>query len=337
MEQVTDNKKARVQALYWLKIGAVETTEHIAVLLNCHRTTTSRWLTLYREGGIPRLLEYRKSPDRPPLITSDALESLKKELTEPDGFKSQVEIKFWLKLFWELDICYWTVYRCVRQGFKAKLKVPRPQHIKQTHGIIEEFKNQLGELLKYSVERIRAWYNCEKTVRFWCQDETRAGLMTSPSRRITLKGVKPRQSEKWEFKSFWLYGLIEPISGQHFFYEFSNLDTGCFERYLELFSQKYSNKLHVIQLDNSPAHQSLTLSMPEGIILLFQPSYSPEINPIERLWLEFKRQLKKRDWFNDLYELRQAVSKILEELSSQVVTSLSKWGFIVDALCIAGI
>ena len=146
--------------------------------------------------------------------------------------------------------------------------------------------------------------------------------------------------------------MIEPISGQHFFYEFSNLDTGCFEKYLEFFSQNYPDDLHAIQLDNSPAHKSLTLSIPKRIILLFQPSYSPaeasghvsrrgtvpeasEINPIERLWLELKRQLKKQDWFNDLDELHQAVSKILEELSSQFVTSLSKWGFIVDALCVA--
>ena len=88
LEQITDRNKARVQALYWLKIGAVETTEHIAVLLNCHRTTVSRWLTLYRQGGMPRLLEQRKSPGRPPSIPSDALESLKKELTEHEGFNS---------------------------------------------------------------------------------------------------------------------------------------------------------------------------------------------------------------------------------------------------------
>ena len=73
LEQITNNKKPRVQSLYWIKIGAVETTEHIAVLLNCHRTTVSRWLTLYRQGGMPRLLEYRKSPGCPPSIPSDAL------------------------------------------------------------------------------------------------------------------------------------------------------------------------------------------------------------------------------------------------------------------------
>jgi len=41
------------------------------------------------------------------------------------------------------------------------------------------------------------------------------------------------------------------------------------------------------------AEHIATLSIPENIVLLFQPSYSPEVNPIERLWLELKKQLKK--------------------------------------------
>jgi len=66
--RTTGDKKCRVQALYWLKIGVVETTQHIAVLLACHRTTVSRWLTIYREEGLEKLLEPKKSPGRPRLI-----------------------------------------------------------------------------------------------------------------------------------------------------------------------------------------------------------------------------------------------------------------------------
>ncbi len=103
LARTTGDKKGRVQALYWLKIGVVETTEHIAVLLACHRTTVSRWLTIYREEGLEKLLEQKKSPGRPRLIPEEALESLKKELSEPEWFNSYGEIKLWLKIFWELD------------------------------------------------------------------------------------------------------------------------------------------------------------------------------------------------------------------------------------------
>ena len=55
------------------------------------------------------------------------------------------------------------------------------------------------------------------------------------------------------------------------------------EKYLELFAEKYPDDLYIIQLDNGPLHQSLNMSIPENIIFLFQPPYSPELNPIERL------------------------------------------------------
>ncbi len=42
---------------------------------------------------------------------------------------------------------------------------------------------------------------------------------------ITLKGVKPKGTQQWQYKYLWLYGLVEPNSGESFGYEFSNLDT----------------------------------------------------------------------------------------------------------------
>ncbi|MGB3510074.1 MAG: transposase [Microcoleaceae cyanobacterium] len=100
-----------------------------------------------------------------------------------------------------------------------------------------------------------------------------------------MMGIKPIIKHQWLFKSLWLYGLIEPKIGESFFYKFSHLDTVCMEKYLELFAEKYPNNLHIIQLDNGLLHQSLNMSIPENIIFLFQPPYSPELNPIERLWL----------------------------------------------------
>jgi hypothetical protein len=41
-----------------------------------------------------------------------------------------------------------------------------------------------------------------------------------------------------------------------------------------------------LQVDNGRFHTSKKLLIPENIILLFQPSYCPELNPIERLWMD---------------------------------------------------
>jgi transposase len=100
-----------------------------------------------------------------------------------------------------------------------------------------------------------------------------------------------------------VYEAVEPLTGESCFYDFTHLDTVGFEKFLEQFASKYPLDLHRIQVDKVGFHYSLNLSIPENVILLFQPAYSPEVNPIERLWGYIKQQLK---WlrFEQIEELR---------------------------------
>jgi hypothetical protein len=56
-----------------------------------------------------------------------------------------------------------------------------------------------------------------KRLRYWCQDETRFGLKTIQRRRLTLKGIKPVGKMQWQYKTFYLYGVVEPKTGESFF------------------------------------------------------------------------------------------------------------------------
>lgn len=175
-----------------------------------------------------------------------------------------------------------------------------------------------------------------RKIRFWLQDETRMGLKTMVGRVLTAKGVKPQGIQQWLFQSFWLYGLVEPRSGNSFFYEFCHLDVACFEKFLELFAQAYPAETHIIQLDNSPVHQALQLSIPENVILLFQPPHCPEVNLIERFWLELKRCFKW-ELFEDLDALRAHLQKSLEKFPKTVLRTLTSPSFLMEALSVAGI
>lgn len=70
--------------------------------------------------------------------------------------------------------------------------------------------------------------------------------------------------------------------------------------------------------------------------LLFQPAYSPEVNPIERLWGYIKEQLKLLR-FEQIEELRAAVQKELKKLTNEFIASLTGWQFILDAIFVAGL
>lgn len=89
--------------------------------------------------------------------------------------------------------------------------------------------------------------------------------------------MQPVGREQWPFKYLGLYGLIEPKTGDSFFYEFSHLDSIYFEKYWEIFAQKYPEHLEIIQLDKGWLHHALDITIADNIWLLFQPAYSPKL------------------------------------------------------------
>ena len=96
-----------------------------------------------------------------------------------------------------------------------------------------------------------------------------------------------------KFECFGLYGAVSSANGKSFFWEFSHLDKVCFEAYLQLLSIQYRAELHIIQVDNVPAHNLGSSELPDNVILLFQPPACPEVNPTERVWEYLKDSLAK--------------------------------------------
>ena len=132
----------RVQVLYWLKTNQANSVGHLAAMLGRHRTTVSRWLSKYRREGLKALLTIESSPGRSAIIPPLAIALLKQELADPEGFSSYGEIQTWLETVCEVKASYKVVHDTVRYRLKAKLKVPRPVHIKQEKGAIENFKKK---------------------------------------------------------------------------------------------------------------------------------------------------------------------------------------------------
>lgn len=185
-------------------------------------------------------------------------------------------------------------------------------------------------------ERVKKQRGETQKIRYWCGDETRLGLQTIEGKILTIKGVKPQGKKQWKFDYYYLYGLVEPQTGETFYYEFSHLDTPCFETFLERFSEVYPEEIQILQVDNASSHTTEHLMIPQNIILLFQPPYTPEVNPIERLWKYLKSFLKWMN-FEHLDQLRDVVSQTLATFSREVIQSLTGWDFILNALSLSGI
>ena len=84
-------------------------------------------------------------------------------------------------------------------------------------------------------------------------------------------------------------------------------------------------------MDNGSFHKSQALKWADNIIPIFQLPYSPELNPIERLWEHIKSKLAW-EYCDSLAQLRTRLKQVLDSLSSDTIASICGWDYIISAL-----
>ena len=170
-----------------------------------------------------------------------------------------------------------------------------------------------------------------KKLRYLCQDETRLGLKTLTGKLITARGVKPVAPILWKRENFWLYGIVEPLSGWNFCQEYAHLNGEYFQQFIDALSLQLGEDIALIHMDRAGAHITNELSWPENLIPVCQPSHSPELNPIERVWEYIKQELVG-EVFTTLEQLRERLKQVLEKITPEQISSLSSYKFILEAL-----
>jgi transposase len=69
----------------------------------------------------------------------------------------------------------------------------------------------------------------------------------------------------------------------------TRLDTAAMNLFLIELSQAVAAGAHgIVLMDKAGWHTGGDLVVPENLSLVFLPPYSPELNPIERLWLHLR-------------------------------------------------
>jgi putative transposase len=114
------------------------------------------------------------------------------------------------------------------------------------------------------------------------------------------------------------------------------MDSGCLQSFLEELSQAYPEDHLLIVLDGAPSHRSEEIVRPENVDFLRLPAYSPELDPVERWFQEFRRELSNKA-FETVELLQQALGLALlpyweEPARLRQLTGFSWWVEAVNAL-----
>ncbi len=87
----------------------------------------------------------------------------------------------------------------------------------------------------------------------------------------------------------WLYvtAFVSPATGESFWYVSNGVSKPFFEALLRLFAGEAGagrERRIILMLDNAGWHGEAGLVVPDGVRLVFQPAYTPEMQPAETLW-----------------------------------------------------
>jgi transposase len=190
--------------------------------------------------------------------------------------------------------------------------ITRPQHPNRDPVARQAFLEMLSQLDADSNNEI---YFCDE-----------AGFEGDPRPRAkwVKRGSKPACQRTGSHLRMSVIGAVAPKSGELISLIVPQTDTGVFQIFLDEFvkSTQHKNsqgKKIIMILDNASWHKSTKLNWHHSTPV-YLPPYSPDFNPIERLWREIKLNWLA-NWFAT--DEQQLVTKLYDVLS-EVMTQNQK-------------
>jgi transposase len=136
---------------------------------------------------------------------------------------------------------------------------------------------------------------------------------------------KPLQIKvKQAYQNFYIYGAVEPKTGENFSLFLPWVNTEMMNLYLEQMSLAYENEEIILIMDQAGWHKSKELVVPDNIELIFLPPYSPELNPIERLWKYTKTNFIHNRVFTSLKQMMEQMVGVFANLTNETIVSLCR-------------
>jgi transposase len=256
----------------------------VLATLSIDRRTLRRWIHRWNDSGIDGLATQPKPP-RQRAVTEQQQAIILDLLHHPEkagvthwtgvslhGFLTQENIA---------QLGYSTLIRLIHETGNA-LIVPRPRPVKQDPEERQWYRAHLQRLQQQGCE-------------IWFGDES--GFLADPRPRRTWapKGSTPTTPTTGLHIRQSVIGAVHPNAGELAALVLQRVDIEAFQAFLDQLDEQTNHRPIHLVLDNASWHRSKKLQWHQ-ISPLYLPAYSPDLNPIERLW-----KVVKDRWFTQWY------------------------------------
>ena len=124
-----------------------------------------------------------------------------------------------------------------------------------------------------------------KRIELWFADEARIGQKGRVTHVWYAKGERPRALLQQGFVSVHLFGAVCPERDTGVALALPAVSTAAMSLFLAELGRSLPPETHAaLVLDRAGWHLSDDLVVPDNLTLLPLPPYSPELNPVERVW-----------------------------------------------------
>ena len=166
------------------------------------------------------------------------------------------------------------------------------------------------------------------TKEAWFFDESRFGTHSNIGHAWFRKGQRTPVKIKLGYENFYLYSAVNSKTGDSFSLMLPKVNTLCMNIFMKEFGKYINNKDITFIMDGATWHKSRSLHIPSNIKSIIQPPYSPEVNPVERLWQYIKHNILRNRIYETLEELENIVCEFLQKLSPETIKSVCSYKYV---------
>jgi transposase len=290
-----------------------QTPELIAENLGCALCTVYRTVSAFRQQGEAALVR-RTSPGRPRKVTPE-LETALDDALQQDPRQLGQNFSNWtahkLALYLKVQVHAVTILRHLwALRWRWRRPVPRVTSPDPRYRAKAQYLKRLRRQARRG--QIHLYY----------ADELDVALLPTISGRWMRLGQQTEIDTPGQNAKQYVFGAVNQITGALIWIPWTNKNNVGFRQLLnKVLEQHASDTTKVVMvLDNYRIHKAKAVREWQRrhrreFRLYFLPTYSPRLNPIERVWRHFRRNVTDNYFFKTMSRLMRAVEDFLTELA----------------------